>query len=177
MAERFSFLALEDDFKLIAAWFGKIPHEVDVNERPDRLIYYYRGLAKQTLTPDVDQSKAPLVFVIKPQKRRRTLWTDGEVLFTPTPFRRQFPALYQTCQSFAEWLKSFDLVFGQKSGSPSDWNYYLEGGIRNSDAELFALPQAREALRHGQYFVHYRDNEIRLQTVSKALRLRGYDVD
>ena len=73
MAERFLFLALEDDFKLIAAWFGKIPHEVTVNERPDRLIYYYRRLAKQALTPDVDQSKAPLVFVIKPQKRRRTL--------------------------------------------------------------------------------------------------------
>jgi hypothetical protein len=37
MAERFSFLALEDDFELIAAWFAKIPHEVTVNERPDRL--------------------------------------------------------------------------------------------------------------------------------------------
>jgi hypothetical protein len=67
--------------------------------------------------------------------------------------------------------------WAKKSGSPSDWNYYLEGGIQNSDAELFALPQAREALRHGQYFVHCRDNEIRLQTVSKALRLRGYDVE
>jgi hypothetical protein len=168
MAERFSFLALEDDFKLLTAWFDKVPHEVTVNERPERLIYYYQGLAKQALTPEVDQSKSPLVFVIRPQKRRRTLWTDGEVLFTPTPFRRQFPALHRTCQSFAKWLRGFDLVFGQKSGSPSDWNYYLEGGIQNSDAELFALPQAKEALSHGQYFVHHRDKESRLETVSRT---------
>lgn len=105
------------------------------------------------------------------------MWTDGEVLFTPTPFRRQFPALHRTCRSFADWLRSFDLVFGQQSRSPSDWNYFLEGGIKNSIAELFALPQAMEALRAGQYFVHYRDNEIRLETVCKALRLRGYDIE
>jgi hypothetical protein len=177
MAERFSYLALEDDFKLVTEWFGRVPHEVTVSERPDRLIYYYRGLAKQALTADVEQSKSPLVFVMKPQNRRRTLWTDGEVLFTPTPFRRQFPALHRVCQSFSEWLRSFDLIFGQKSGAPSDWNYYLEGGIRNSDAELFALPKAMEALRQGQYFVHYRDNQSRVETISKALRLRGYDVE
>jgi len=177
MTERFSYLALEDDFKLLTEWFGKVPHEVTVNERSDRLVYYYRGLAKQELTADVDQSKSPFVFVMKPQKRRRKLWTDGEVLFTPTPFRRQFPALHRTCQSFAEWLRSFELVFGQKSGAPSAWNYYLEGGIRNSDAELFALPQAMEALRQGQYFVHYRDNQHRLETICKALQLRGHDVE
>jgi hypothetical protein len=177
MAERFSYLALENDFKLLTAWFAEVPHEVTVNERPDRLVYYYRGLAKQALTADIDQSKTPLVFVMKPQKRRRTLWTDGEVLFTPTPFRRQFPALHRTCQGFAEWLRSFDLVFGQQRGSPCAWNYYLEGGIQESDAELFALPQAMEALRQGQYFVHHRDNQSRLETVSRALRLRDYDVD
>jgi len=177
VGERFSYLALEDDFKLLTAWFAEVPHEVTVNERSDRLIYYYRGLAKQALTADAEQSKSPLVFIMKPQKRRRTLWTDGEVLFTPTPFRRQFPALHRTCQSFAGWLRSFDLVFGQKSGSPFAWNYYLEGGIQNSDAELFALPRAMEALRQGQYFVHYRDSQARLETLSKALRLRGYDVE
>jgi len=177
MVQRFSYLALEDDFKLLTEWFGKVPQEVAVNEHPDRLIYYYRGLARQALTADIDQSKSPLVFVMKPQKRRRTLWTDGEVVFTPTPFRRQFPALYRICQSFSDWLRSFDLVFGQTAGSPSAWNYYLEGGIRNSDVELFALPQAMEALRKGQYFVHYRDNHHRLETIAKTLRLRGYEVE
>jgi hypothetical protein len=87
------------------------------------------------------------------------------------------PALHRICQSFAEWFRNSELVFGQKSGAPSAWNYYLEGSIRNFDAELFALPQAMEALRQGQYFVHYRDNQLRLETLSRALRLRGYDVE
>jgi hypothetical protein len=177
MAVRFSFLSLEDDFQLLTGWFSQVPHEVTVDESSDRLVYYYRGLAKQALAADVDQSKTPLVFIVKPQRRRRTLWTDGEVVFTPTPFRRQFPALHRVSHSFGEWLRSFDLVFGQKPGAPAAWNYYLEGGIRNSDVELFALPQAMAALRQGQYFVHHRDNQLRLEALSKALRLRGYDVE
>ena len=192
MAERFSFLALEEDFKLVTGWFADVPLEVTTHENSDRVVYYYRGLAKQPLAinrredlPEPwatlglieDQSQCPLVFINKPQNRRRTLWTDGEVYFTPTPFRRQFPALHRTCKAFASWLGRFDLVFGQKSGAPAQWNYYLEGGIRNFATELFALPQAMAALRRGQYFVHYRDSETRLEMIARTLRLREYAVD
>jgi hypothetical protein len=177
MAEHLSYLALEEDFVQLTQWFAAVPHEATVQESTDRLVYYYRGLAKEPLTPQSEQKSTPLVILIKPERRRRTLWTDGEVVFTPTPFRRQFPALHRTYQAFAAWLHQFDRVFGPKSGGPSAWNYYLEGGVQNSDVEVYALPQAMEALRRGQYFVHYRDNDGRLDAVAKKLRLRGYEVD
>ena len=179
MAARYSYLALEDDQKLVTEWFAALNTEMTVNERLDRTVYYFRELAKHPLPPtaEIDQEKTPLVFVVPPQRLRGTLLSDAEVLFTPTPLRAQFPALEKISKSFAKWLKEFDLVYSQKAGAASEWNYYLEAGIQNWDAEVYALPSAMAALRSGQYFVHHRATSDRLDVLVKSLRLRGYNVD
>jgi hypothetical protein len=170
---------MEDDHQLVTDWFAALDEETSINDRADRTVYYFRTLANEPL-PDaenIDQDKTPLVFVVKPQKRCGTLWTDAEVLFTPTPLKSQFPKLHKISQSFAKWLKNFDVVYSQKTGGSTEWNYYLEAGIQNYDAELYALPSAMQALRSGQYFVHHQANFARLDKLVQALRLRGYRVE
>jgi len=179
MAVRYTYLALDEDHQAVADWFSALPHEVTVSDRPDRLLFYFRSMATRPLPVEdqIDQEKTPLVFIEKPQKKRGTLWTDAEVYFTPTPLKPQFPALQKISQSFAKWLREFDLVFSQKNAVQSEWRYFLEGGIQNFDAELRALPRAMAALRAGQYFVHHRVSAGQLDTLAKTLRLRGYHVE
>jgi len=178
MSDRYSYLALNEDFQLVLDWFKALPDEITVNDRSDRVLYYFRNQAKSPLAPveSIDQKRTPLVFASRPQRVRGTLWTDAEVLFTPKPFKSQFPLLYRTSKSFEAWLSTFDRVFSQKGQAERNWNYYLEGGVQNFNAELYALPRAMQALKGGQYFVHHRDSPSRVETVAKILRLRGYDV-
>ncbi len=177
MAVRYTFLALEDDHQLVADWFSALPDEKTVNDRADRVLFYFRALGTRPLQENIDPEKTPLVWIAKPQKIRGTLWTDAEVLFTPTPLKPQFPALQKVSQAFAKWLQQFDLIFSQKNAAQSEWKYYLEGGIQNFDAKLYALPRALAALQAGQYFVHRRASSTLLDVLAKSLRLRGYNVE
>lgn len=179
MAVRYHYLALEEDHRLVVDWFSALPDEVTVNDRPDRRLLYFRAMAAHPLPLDgtVDQEKTPFVFVEIPQRKRGTLWTDAEVYFSPTPLKPQFPRLQKISQSFAKWLRQFDLVFSKKNAAQSEWLYYLEAGIQNFDEELYALPAAMAALRGGQYFVHHRASAGQLDILTKSLRLRGYHVE
>jgi hypothetical protein len=94
-------------------------------------------------------------------------------LFPRNPLRAQFPRLQKVSQDFTKWLSQFDLVFSQKDKNASEWQYYLEAGIQNFHEKVFALPKAFAGLRRGQYFVHRRASEGRLDTLCKSLRLRG----
>ena len=125
----------------------------------------------------VKQESTPFVFIEKPQIKLGTIYTDAEVVFSPTPLRSQFPELYKISAGFKKWLRDFELVFSQKDPANSELKYYLEGGIQNFDEELFALPEAAAALRRGQYFVHHRDSDAQLSTLSKTLALRGYKTE
>jgi len=179
MAVRYTYLALEEDHQLVADWFSVLPDEVTVSDRSDRLLFYFRAMATRPLPVEekIDQEKTPLVFVEKPQKKRGTLWTDAEVYFPATPLRPQFPGLQKISQSFAKWLRQYDLVFSQKDAAKSEWKYYLEAGIQNFDEELYALPHAFAALKAGQYYVHRRASEGTLDALAKSLRLRGYHTE
>ena len=179
MAVRYHYLALGEDHQLVVDWFSALPDEVTVDERPDRCLLYFRAMAAQPLPLNgiVDQKKTPFVFIETPQKKRGTLWTDAEVYFSPTPLKPQFPGLQKISQSFAKWLRQFDLVFSKKNAALSEWLYYLEAGIQNFDEELYALPAAMAALRGGQYFVHHRASAGQLDVLMKSLRLRGHHVE
>ncbi|MCX6955961.1 MAG: hypothetical protein NTV51_27800 [Verrucomicrobia bacterium] len=179
MAVRYSYLALEEDHRLVAEWFSALPEEVTVSDGPDRVLFYFHAMATKPLPTDgtIDQQTTPLVFVEKPRKKRGTLWTDAEVYFTPSPLKRQFPTLGKISQSFEKWLRGFDLVFAQKNAAQSKWTYYLEAGIQNYCEEVYALPEAMAALRSGQYFVHHRASAGALDTLARSLRLRGYHAE
>lgn len=179
MPVRYRFLASEQDHRLVIAWFSALGHDMTVQEHQDGTWFYFRAMASQAL-PDaqhIDQGATPLVWVSKPGKRQGLLWTDAEVCFTATPLKSQFPQLHRIALSFATWLKQFDLVFSRKDEVTPGWNYYLEGGMQHASDNLYALPQAMDALRGGRYFVPHGANDAVIDTVTKALRLRGYEFD
>lgn len=178
MPARYSYLALEDDHRLVTDWFSALPDEVTVSDRADRRLIYFRAMATRPLSADemIDQEKTPFVFIQRPQKKRGTLWSDAEVYFTPSPFR-QFPALQRISRSFSAWIQQFDLVFTQTGAGSCEWGYYLEAGIQSYAGKLYALPSAMAALRSGQYFVHHRSTDGQFDVLAKRLRLRGYHVE
>lgn len=179
MSVSYHFLASERDYQLVTSWFAALENEMTMKERPDGTWLYFREMAGKPL-PDseyINQETTPLVWISKPQKRSGILWTDAEVCFTATPLKSQFPELNKISMQFAKWLKQFDLIFAQKDNVTPEWSYYLEGGIQSVSEKLYALPDAMAALQNGRYFVHHRANEAVLETVVKALRLRGYEFD
>ena len=93
--------------------------------------------------------------------------------FTATSLREQFPHLFAVQRQFTNWLRQYELVFSSRARQPGQWDYYLEGGLRNRDVDLYAMPEASRALRAAQYFVRDWVSGQELDQLCAALRLRG----
>ena len=88
-----------------------------------------------------------------------------------TPLRSRIPEpRIRTRRQFVKWLGQFDPVY---EGRPGDWDYYLEGSIRNEDSTVYAMPGWMAALERGTYFVADDDNDLVIDTVCRSLALRG----
>ena len=172
----YNYLAIGEDQQLIVDWFDALDMEKSTNENDERIVHYFRALASEPMTELIDQEKTPLVFIEKPRLVRESLRTDSAVIFSPKNLKSQFPELQRVNLSFARWLKNFDQIFSKKPDRPNEWNYYLEAGIQNFDANLYALPNAMNALRNGQYFVHRNANRGQLDVLVQSLKLRGFEV-
>jgi hypothetical protein len=73
-------------------------------------------------------------------------------------------------------LRAFPLVFKQPrlpEASGGEWDYYLEGLVRNVSEEIFALPEGMAALERGQYFIWQGVSEGNLDALLRMLKLRG----
>jgi len=181
MGATYWFLATDGEHEKVLAWFrglAKPPEEFPAGGIGVLLIFRAFGdlVYKQSAsggTGPLDPQKSPLVSVFLPIKKRGILWTAGEVHFLPTPMRKVCPPLEPINRSFRKWLANFDRVFAVDPKWGGKWDYHLEGSIRNHASEVFALPNAMDALRRGQYFVADRDNDLRLDTICQSLRLRG----
>ncbi len=128
-----------------------------------------------TNTEQVDPKRSPIASLFPPENRRVVLRTAGELHFLPTPLRKLFPKLDAISHQFAKWLGGFDLVY-EAPGKCGEWDYYLEGSLRNGDGPIYALPEAMTALRAGRYFISDSDNDFVLDKLCRALRLRGVAV-
>jgi hypothetical protein len=85
----------------------------------------------------------------------------------------KFPRLNAISRQFRRWLEQFPCVFSRRHGFVGEWDYYLEGSIRNYDTDICALPNAMAELRAGAYFVAEEDNDLRLEKICRMLDLRG----
>lgn len=169
-----AFLAIDDEINLVYEWLLSSPCEKVLSERPDRTLIYFKGCSNRPLPDnDVDPEITPLVWYVRPQLTRGVLWTVGEVRFTAHPLRAQFPDLERTNRQLIKWLRRLEPVFSAKKPEISEWDYYLEAGIRNRVSEIHAFPKAADALRKGQYFISADAGDALLDTLCKSLRLRG----
>ena len=171
-------LATEADTEIVLRWFRERPAAPDFVEHPRGWTLYFRTLGPLVRMPDepqkIDVSRSPVVNIFAPRRRRGVLLTAMEVHFLTT--LSHFPAMGAINRAFHRWLGQAERVYSAKpSAALSDWDYYLEGSIRNFAEEVFALPSAMEALRKGQYFVTDRESDVLIDKLCKSLRLRGVE--
>jgi hypothetical protein len=156
-------------------WLRRAAAQAEEIALPRGVAFHFRQFADLVVADDnsVDVHRSPLVTVFVPQVRRGIVWTVGEVHFWATPLRQLFPSLHGLSRAFASWLRQFECVFAKGQSRHPEWEYHLEGSVRNSDPAIFALPSGLEALNSGRYFVDHRDTDRVLDTLCRALRLRG----
>jgi len=175
MGVTFRFLATESEGDAVLSWFRGLSTPPRVHDAPHGALLHFANLGPLVGLPgQLDSAKSPVATVFLPRRRRGVLLTAGEVHFLPSPLRKAFPALHRISQDFHRWLRQFDCVFSQSS-KLREWDYYLEGRLRNFDPDIFALPQAMAALRREQYFIADDDTETTVDKLCKALRLRGVE--
>lgn len=178
-------LAIGDDLAAIEAWLAALPLASKREQDERRAVSWFHELGpvrtrERTVLDDpgsgpvIERDWSPLVEINKPRRPRPYLWTDAWVQFTPSPMK-MFPKLQRAQQDFVAWLAQFECVHDSATGG-GPWDYWLEGGLRSSARIIHALPQAMAALRAGQYFVSFRDNDAVLDKLGRTLALRGVDV-
>jgi len=175
MANTYRFIADPADPSPVLAWFRALdPAPAEVRTARATVLHFAHmgALAYRADDGQIDASRSPVVTVFSPQVKRGALWTVGEVHFLASPLRSLFPELHRVGRDFSRWLAGHDCVFSRKSGL-HEFDYYLEGSVRNYDPPVQAFPAALAALAQGQYFVAEDDNDVRLDQLCRALRLRG----
>jgi hypothetical protein len=178
VASTYRYLAVNGEDELVLGWFAQLPDPptlVDA-DGPDVLHFATLGPLAHAADGAIDPAGSPLVTLFRP-RRRRGLWTAGEVHFLTKRMPVTFPPLHLVNRAFGRWLKTYPTVWPGRSSGRGEWDYYLEGGIRNYDSRVVALPAAMAALRKGAYFVADGDSDALLETVCRRLAVRGSPCD
>jgi hypothetical protein len=160
-------------------WFRSLPRPPAEHPSARGIVLHFQELGPLAQRQDgtLDPARSPVATLFLPRVRRGVLWTVGEVHFLATPLRRLFPELHRISARFKKWLATHECVYPGRTPQGSEWDYTLEGSIKNYEPPVFAFPSGLEALRSGQYFVAEDDNEFVLDKLCAALRLRGIDAD
>ena len=160
----------------VLEWFRSLPQPPIEHSRDHGVNFYFQemGPLEHAANGLIDASKSPVVNVFLPRVKRGVLWTVGEVHFLASPLRQMFPNLHKISSEFSRWLSTHECVFTNKS-SLNQYDYYLEGSVRNYDPPVFALDSGFAAIRAGRYFVAEADSDCRLHEVCRTLALRGID--
>jgi len=170
MGTTYRFLATVEEAPAVFDWFRSLPEQPVESAHHESSQFYFREFGQL----DSDVKKSPIVNVFKPARKRGVLTTVGEVHFLATPLST-FPGLNTVSKRFHEWLRENPCVYSRQPNFTHDWDYFLEGSVKNWDSDVFALPAGMAALKRGSYFVAADDNEARLDLVCRALQLRGVE--
>lgn len=164
------FLATVEEASTVLEWFRSLPQEIVESVHEGGYLFYFRDLGPL----EAEATKSPLVNIFIPVRKRGVLTTIGEVHFLSTPLSA-FSGLHNLNKRFRKWLEEYPCVFSHRPEFVHEWDYFLEGGVRNWKPDIFALPTGMQALKMGSYFVARSDNERRLDLVCRALQLRGVE--
>jgi hypothetical protein len=168
MGTTYRFLASVDEGPPVLDWFRALPERPAESPRPAGAVFYFRDFGPLQAEP----GRSPVVSVFLPARWRGALTTVGEVHFLATPLSA-FPGLNRLSRRFRDWLRQHPCVFSRRPGFVGDYDYYLEGSIRNLGPDIFALPGGLAALQSGDYFVSEGDGGRTLDLVCRQLQLRG----
>jgi hypothetical protein len=170
MGKMYRFVATVEEASAVLDWFRELPEQPVESVRQDGSLFYFRSFGP--LDPDAKTS--PVVNVFLPLRKRYVLTTIGEVHFLATPLSA-FPGLNKVNKRFREWLAENPCVYSHRPDFVHEWDYFLEGSVKNWDPDIYALPAGMAALQRGSYFVAGDDNDLLLDRVCRALELRGVE--
>jgi len=168
MGATYRFITSIEEGALIQEWFRALDPCPVENTNDERTIFYF----KEYGSLGADLSKSPIVSVILARKHRGILTTAAEVHFLPTP-ATQFPELATINRRFKKWTSQFKRVYSFHREHDDRYYYYLESGLKNIDADIYALPEGLEALEDGNYFIPDEAAMHPCEDLCRQLRLRG----
>ena len=176
MGTTYRFIASPSEASEVLKWFRALPSPPEEIPTEHGATLYFRECGPLTngVNGCIDPKSSPVVTVFLPSIRRGCLWTVGEVHFLATPLRQKFPALHKVSSAFSKWLATFSCVYSNKR-QENEYDYYLEGSITHYDPPVYAFDSGLNALQSGRYFVGDSDNDYVLDSLCKALQLRGVD--
>lgn len=174
MGSTFYFIEAPGGPGSVLSWFRNLDRAPEETPTKRGVVLYFRHFGPLVYDHDgaVDAKRSPVVNLVLPQVRRDILWTVGEVHFLVTPQRTQSQSIDNVARSFARWLKKHDVAYDQALKAENPLGYYLEGSSKNRGT-IYALPSGFSELKNGRYFVADQDNQVHLDRVCRALRLRG----
>ena len=178
MGSTLYFLETPGDVSEVVAWFRARPAPPVENRAPSNLVLYFREFGPLVLDREgsPDASRSPIITIYPPEIRRGLLWTVGEIHFLSTLSLDGNKPIRTLARSFSRWLKAHEQVYDLSSTAANEYGYFLEGSAK-SRGPIYALPSGIERLKRGGYFVSQEDNDVVLERVCRALRLRGLRCD
>jgi hypothetical protein len=159
-----------EEASAVLDWFRSLPGQMVEVTYDAGSLFHFREFGPL----DPDPKKSPVANVFLPVRKRGALTTIGEVHFLATPLSA-FPGLNEISKRFREWLSQYPCVYSHRPDFVHERDYFLEGGAKNWDTDIFALPSGLAALQRGSYFVAADDNDARSDVVCRALQLRGFE--
>jgi hypothetical protein len=176
MGSTFRFISAPDSPASVLEWFRALPTPPEEVPTDRGTVLYFRSCGNLSLRSDgsIITDESPVATLFLPRIRRGVLWTVGELHFLPKRISERFPELAKVSGAFSRWLKRRPCIYSNKSLG-SEFDYYLEGSIRNFDSPVYAFECGLAALRSGRYLVGDGDNELVLDKLCQILRLRGIE--
>jgi hypothetical protein len=158
----------------VVEWFRRLPQCPEETPTAYGMVLYFRSFGPLVFdnTGAIDATRSPVVTIVLPTVRRAILWTVGAVHFRSTLRLEQNKAIAKVARSFSKWIKGHEQVYDPSVRAENPFAYYLEGSAKNWGA-IYGLPSGLEHLRRQGYFVSHKDNDVVLDRVCRALRLRG----
>jgi len=174
MGTTYRFISDPGEPSEVLGWFRSLPAPPNEVSSEHGVTLYFKDVGPLSFAPDgsFDPKGSPVATVLLPQVRRGVLWTVGEVQFLPTPIRTLFPELHKVSSTFSKWLRGFECIYSNEK-SENLFAYHLEGTVKNFDSPIYAFQTGLRALQSGRYFVGGNDNSHMLETLCRALKLRG----
>jgi hypothetical protein len=120
--------------------------------------------------------ESPVLLLYPPRQLADRLWTIGRIMFPQTHLQKKYPQLDKIKKTIRRELQKGILLWNWRRPQEGEFNYYLEGSIKNRNYEVFGMPSSLTYLRREGYFIEGEETTGSLDVLRKALALRGVTI-
>ena len=119
---------------------------------------------------------SPVVVFYPPRKLSDRLFTLGRFFFPQPELSKHFPAIARIRRKIEGDLKSTKVLWTRGASDSGQFDYYLEGSIRNQLRTVYGMQSSIPYLRQEGYFVLGDESEAFMETLRRRLALRGVKI-